>query len=152
MKPIGRRLVQKQVVEAAPVVEHDILHYFEAVGVRGFHKLRVLGVGAVARVNPVAVRHCVAVVAGPGHVVFHQWRGPDSRGAQLLEVGKVVLNAPNVAAVAGIHRVAGNVVDAGVFHHVVFRVPVGKPVRYQHVDKIGLGEVLHALRVGVAGA
>ena len=48
------------------MVEHDVLHHFQAVGVGRFHKLLVLGVGAVARVNLVAVRYGVAVVAGLG--------------------------------------------------------------------------------------
>ena len=136
---------------AAPVVEYDVLHHFQAVGVRGFHELLVLLIGAVARVNLVAVRHGIAVVAGFGHVVFDDRRGPDGRGPQLLKIGKVVLNASQVAAVAGVHRIAGHVVDAGTLHYIVLRVAVGEPVGHQHVHEVGLGEALRAVGVGVAG-
>ena len=77
-----------------------------------------------------------------GTVVLKYGREPQCRHPKLLEIVEMLAYALKVAPVTERRLRAVAQMVAHAFHHVVFRVAVGKAVGHEQIEHVGIGEAL----------
>ena len=138
------------------VIRHHVENDLEALPMRVIHKRPEIGECAEVLLDLVEVGGAIAVVIGDGLAVVHffaievvvvvvEWRHPDRRHAERLEIGKFLPHACEIAAVVvAALRAIDDVGLAG--RTVVRRVTVRKAVGHDEVHHIIRTESLKAPR------
>src|SRR3954468_15402768 len=127
------------------VVGYIVEQHLDAKLVRGFHQRNVIRQSSQMFVSGVVIDRAVAVVILLAKIIIvDDGREPDGSYAQVLQVGKVVANALEIATVIRPRTAAVISIAAGCAL-VVGWVAVGKAVRHDEVDDVVRAEAVESL-------
>ena len=97
MEPVGQRRSHNPRVARANVIGDRVEENLHAPFMRSGHEIFVVCKSSQMRIDGIKIYRAVSVVilCGP---ILHHWREPQSRDSQLLQIGKVILNSTQIAA------------------------------------------------------
>ena len=139
MKPRRRRRIVRPRILRPGVIGYVVDQDFHASLVRVGNQRLILLHAAHVLVERVEVDDVIAVIVGIG--VLPDWSEPKSVDAEIVQVGEMLVDAAQIAAVidAGIAAIA----DSGRPRWmIVGQIPVGETVGHDEVDDIVRGETL----------
>ena len=136
VEPFLRRLVLKQVVLAAAMVENHIHHYFQTFSVCLVHHVTEILIATEAPVYLIIICNGIPMIRTALHVIFLRRVQPDGRHSQIGDIIQMVRDTQKVSPVTGkrIRAVQFRLFHA--FHYVIIRIPVGKAVGHNQIQHI----------------